>query len=96
MNRQTTGSDPRTAIAMGRRYRHQTQQELADELTAATGEKWSRVMVGKLESGGKMLEVETLMAIASIHNLPYGFYLEGPEGNKAKGLYLSSMVPAAA
>lgn len=95
MNRQTTG-DPRAAIAMGRRYRRQTQQELADQLTKMTGEKWSRVMIGKLESGGKVLEVETLMAIAAIHNLPYSFYLEGPESNSAKGVSLTSAMSMAA
>ncbi|MBA3361857.1 MAG: hypothetical protein H0T94_10410 [Acidimicrobiia bacterium] len=85
MNRQVERADPRTAIAMGRRYRRQTQQQLADALTESTGERWSRVMIGKLESGGKVLEVETLMAIATIQNLPYSFYLESP-GNYAKGV----------
>lgn len=88
--------DPRAAIAMGRRYRRQTQEELAEKLTKATGERWSRVMVGKLESGGKVLEVETLMAIAEVQNLPYSFYLEGPESTSAKGVLLSSDLSTAA
>lgn len=84
--------DPRAAIAMGRRYRRQTQEELAEKLTKATGERWSRVMVGKLESGGKVLEVETLMAIARVQDLPYSFYLEGPESTSAMGVERASQM----
>lgn len=96
MNRQMTGGNTRAAIAMGRRYRRQTQKELAEKLTEVTGEPWSRVMVGKLESGGKVLEVETLLAIAEIQDLPHSFYLEGPESTRAKGVLLSSNFAIAA
>ncbi len=75
---------------MGRRYRRQTQQELADALTRVTGEPWSRVMVGHVETGKKALTVDTLMAVAEIHNLSYAFYMEGPESISTKGDYLSS------
>lgn len=95
MNRQTTG-DPRAAIAMGRRYRRQTQTELAAKLSETTGDNWTRVMVAKLESGGKVLEVETLMAIAEIQGLPYSFYLEGPDSTRAMGVYASSAMSIAA
>lgn len=73
------GHDPRVAIAMGRKYRRQTQQDLADALTKETGESWSRVMVGKLETGDKALTVDTLEAIKLIQDLPWDFYLEGPD-----------------
>ena len=89
MTSRTDQHDPRASIAMGRRYRRQTQLDLANELTRETGESWSRVMVGKLETGTKELTVPTLMAIAKIQDLPWRFYLEGP--NEAKGDYLSSL-----
>lgn len=41
-----------------------------------TGDEWTRVMVGNLEAGRKILDVDTLMAIAKIHGLPCSFYLE--------------------
>lgn len=74
----TTRHEPRIAIAMGRRYRGQTQTDLAKALSRATGKRWSRGMVSHLESGYKRLDVETLVAIAEIQDLPYKFYLEGP------------------
>jgi len=88
--------DPRTAIAMGRRYRKQTQQQLADALSDSTGDHWSRVMIGHLESGKKALTVETLMEIAEIQGLPYSFYLEGIAGNSPMGGQLSSLLADAA
>jgi transcriptional regulator with XRE-family HTH domain len=75
---------------MGRKYRRQTQQELADAITEATGSRWSRVMVGYLETGKKELNVDTLMVIADIHRLPYSFYLESPDGSEARGVYVNS------
>ena len=88
--------DPRLSIAMGRKYRGQTQQQLADALSDATGDHWSRVMVGYLETRKKELSVDTLMVIAEIHRLPYSFYLEGPDTTGAMGVYLSSLESAAA
>lgn len=89
----------RAAIAIARRLRgRQTQKQLADALTQETGEQWSRVMVTKLESGDKELTVDTLMAIARIHDLPCSFYLEPMPGaaREAKGLLLGSSVLVAA
>ena len=88
--------DPRLSIAMGRKYRRQSQQGLADALSDATGEHWSRGMVAHLESGHKRLTVDTLMVISAIHELPYSFYLEGPDTTGAMGVYLSSLESAAA
>ena len=82
--------EPRISIKMGRHYRQQTQQDLADALTRETGEHWSRGMVAQLEGKRKALTVDTLMAIAAIQQLPYSFYLEGPESDSHKGDYLSS------
>lgn len=95
MTQRTDRHDPRVSVKMGRALRGQTQEELAGELTRATGEKWSRVMVGKLETGGKVLDVETLMAIAEIQDLPYSFYLEGPQ-RRSKGVYVKSARQVAA
>ncbi len=86
--------DPRLSIAMGRKYRGQTQQDLADALTKVTGSRWSRVMVGYLESGDKRLTVDTLLVIAKIHQLPYSFYMEGPDLTMPR--YVGSLQPAAA
>ena len=86
--------DPRRSIAMGRKYRRQTQQELADAITEVTGDRWSRVMVGYLETGKKELSVDTLLVIADIHQLPYSFYMEGPDSTMPR--YLSSLQTAAA
>ena len=86
--------DPRLSIAMGRRYRRQSQEGLADALTEATGDRWSRGMVANLESGQKRLTVDALMVIAEIHQLPYSFYMEGPDSTM--GGYLGSLQPAVA
>lgn len=69
-------SDPRTAIAMGRRLRRQSQARLANALTTEMGDEWTRHMVGNLEAGRKMLDVDTLMAIARVQRLPVSFYFE--------------------
>jgi transcriptional regulator with XRE-family HTH domain len=69
---------PNVAVAAGRRYTGQTQAGLARALEAETGQHWSRVMVARLERGDKVLDVETLMAVAKIQQLPVGFYLYGP------------------
>lgn len=95
MTQRTDRHDPRLSVKAGRALRRQTQSELADALTEATGEKWTRVMVGKLETGGKVLDVETLQAIAEIQRLPYSFYLEAP-GSRATGVYRSSRLPVPA
>lgn len=68
--------DPRDAIAVARRMRRQSQEGLARALSIETGEEWTRVMVGNLEAGRKILDVDTLMAIAKIQGLPCSFYLE--------------------
>lgn len=90
--------DPRDAIAVARRMRRQTQEGLATALSGETGEEWTRVMVGNLEAGRKILDVDTLMAISKIHDLPCSFYLEPFPGtmNGATGLYLGWPVPVAA
>lgn len=88
--------EPRIAVAMGRKYRGQSQLDLANALTLETGDDWSRGMVSHLESGRKELSVATLMAISKIQDLPYEFYLEGPERNSPMGVYLSSPVDVAA
>lgn len=76
---------------MARRLRRQNQTELAEALTRETGEEWTRVMVGNLEAGRKVLDVETLMAISRVQDLPWSFYLEEfPGSNSAKGVLLSS------
>lgn len=80
--------DPRRAIAAGRALRNQTQDELARALTRATETDWSRRMVAALETGQKQLNVEVLMAVARIQDLPYSFYLESP--TRAKGVLVSS------
>lgn len=73
---------------MGRRMRRQSQTDLAKALTVETGEEWTRFMVGNLEADRKTLDVETLMAIARIQNLPCSFYLEPlPGSTSLKGLF---------
>lgn len=89
MTQRTDRHDPRVAVKMARHYRGQTQEQLAAELAEATGEPWSRAMIGKLETGGKVLDVQTLMLIAEIHDLPISFYLEPPE-RRSKGVYVRS------
>ncbi len=86
--------DPRVSIATGRRYRGQTQEMLAEALSQATGEHWSRGMVANLETLKKELTVGTLMVIAGIQQFPYSFYLEGPDSSM--GGYVSSLEPVAA
>lgn len=89
--------DPRDAIAVARRMRRQSQKGLAAALSLETGEEWTRVMVGNLEAGRKILDVDTLMAISKIHDLPCSFYLEPfPGSNRGTGLYLGSPVLTAA
>lgn len=83
--------DPRTAIAMARRLRRQSQTGLAIALKRESGEPWTRQMVGNLESGRKVLDVDTLALIARIQDLPISFYFEAFE-NRAKGVWLSSPV----
>lgn len=89
MSQRTDKHDPRVSVKMGRALRGQTQAQLAQALSEATGEPWSRVMVGKLETGDKVLDVGTLMAIAEIQDLPFDFYLEGPR-SRSKGVYVKS------
>ena len=68
---------------------------MAQALTTALGEPWTRQMVGNLEAGRKVLEVEILMMIAEIHDLPFSFYLESP-GTYAKGVSRNSILATAA
>lgn len=67
-------------MAAGRKYRGQTRQELADELTGALGRKWNPEMISRLEAGTKPLTNETLIALAEIQGFPFSFYLEDPKG----------------
>lgn len=95
--RKAAQHDPRDAIAVARRMRRQSQDGLARALSLETGEEWTRVMVGNLEAGRKILDVDTLMAIAKIHDLPCSFYLEPfPAITRAKGVLLSSPLSMAA
>ena len=97
MAQRVTQHDPRDNISTAREMRRQSQRRLADALTAETGERWTRGMVANLEIRRKILDVNTLMAISKIHNLPCSFYLEPLPGTiEATGLYLSSPVPVAA
>jgi len=74
---------PNRAVAAARKLRGQTQEELAELLTEATDEHWSRVMVARLERGDKRLDVDALLAIANLHDLPVEFYLYGPAATVA-------------
>lgn len=77
--------------------RRQSQSGLARALSEETGEEWTRVMVGNLEAGRKILDVDTLMAIAKIHDLPCSFYLEPfPGSTRAVGVLLTSAMSMAA
>lgn len=67
-------------MAAGRKYRGQTRQELAEELTEAVGSSWSTEMISRLEAGTEPLTNETLMAIAEIQGFPFSFYLEDQSG----------------
>ena len=67
-----------TMVAMGRRYRRQTQQDLADALTVETGQEWSRGQVGHIESGRRKLTVDELQVIARIQRLPVSWYFDEP------------------
>ena len=67
-----------TMVAMGRRYRRQTQQDLADALTVETGQEWSRGQVGHIESGRRKLTVDELQVIARIQRLPVAWYFDEP------------------
>lgn len=79
---------PQDRIAAARRLAgRQTQAELAARLTEVTGTRWTRDMVANLEAGRRSFDVETLVAIAEIHDRDCAWYLDGVEIDRAKGLY---------
>lgn len=57
-----------------------TRSELADALTAKTGQQWSVKMVEKLETARKVATPEVLRAVKEIQGLPLDFYFYGPAG----------------
>lgn len=73
------GWEPHRAVAAGRTLRGLTQQELADRLTAITGDEWTRGMVASLEIGKKHLGATALTAISVTLDLPYSYFLQGVE-----------------
>jgi transcriptional regulator with XRE-family HTH domain len=71
---------PHQSIGVARKYRGLTQDQFARQLTAATGDEWTRGMVAHLESGRKVFSSDLLLVVARIQDMPWEFYLYGPGG----------------
>ena len=65
---------------IGKRIKHaraledQSQLQLARRLSEYTGQEWSREMIANLETGRKLIPVETLCAIASVQGQSVAWY----------------------
>lgn len=71
------------AIRAARELRGKERPEMAELLGESTGERWTPVMVAKLETGRKTITVELLAVIAEALDLPLDFFVYGPRGPNA-------------
>lgn len=66
---------PARMIAAARAISGDTQQQLADKLTAASGNRWTRNDVASIENGRRRFAVDDLMLFADVQDQPYSWYL---------------------
>lgn len=99
MNRAQALAIRKVRVKKAREFADLTQQELADAVTAMTETKLTRQSVIDVELGRKDLPTHQVEAIAEICDVPMGFMTgetDTLELKRARGLYLGSMVHAAA
>lgn len=63
-------------IAHARKVAGLSQEQLANQLANYTGEVWSRIMITKMETGLKRIDVETLCAVAIVQDRAVGWYFQ--------------------
>jgi len=73
-------------IAHARKVDGLSQERLAARMSNYTGEEWSRVMVAKLETGGKRIDVETLCAVAVVQDRSVGWYFADAPSSLANAI----------
>jgi transcriptional regulator with XRE-family HTH domain len=66
------------------------QEEFAALLAKASHERWDQSKVSRLETGELKMDTDRLKLIAQIQGMNYEWYLDGPKGNEAKGVYVTS------
>jgi hypothetical protein len=66
------------------------QIEFAALLEKASNERWDQSKVSRLETGELRMTVDRLKVIAQLQGMSYEWYIDGPKGNEAKGVYVTS------
>jgi transcriptional regulator with XRE-family HTH domain len=68
-------------IRAARAAQHESQGQLAERMTAATGETWTRDHIAAIENGRKKVEADDIPAFAMVQGTQLGWYFDAQIGD---------------
>lgn len=70
-------------IAAARAMQRETQQQLANRLTAISGREWTRDIIAAMENGRRKVEADDIPFLAAAQRVNRDWYFESPGGDPA-------------